>query len=39
MFIATADAAVKGKIYNICSMLELSERNFAMVLKWSLHRH
>jgi len=29
MFIkATTDAAVKNKIYNICSMLESSERNF-----------
>jgi len=27
-FKATADAAVKGKIYSICSMPELSERNF-----------
>ena len=27
-FKATADAAVKGKICSICSMLELSERNF-----------
>ena len=27
-FKATADAAVKGKIYSICSIPELSERNF-----------
>jgi len=28
LFKATADAAVKGKIYSICSLPELSERNF-----------
>jgi len=27
-FKATADTAVKGKIFSICSMPELSERNF-----------
>jgi len=27
-FKARADTAVKGKIYNICIMPELSERNF-----------
>jgi len=27
-FKATADGAVQGKIYSICSMPELSERNF-----------
>jgi len=27
-FKATADAVVKVKIFNICSMPELSERNF-----------
>jgi len=34
---ATADAADKGKLYCVCSTPELSERNFAMVLKWSFH--
>jgi len=32
-FKVTADAAIKGKIYGICSMADLSKRNFAMVLK------
>ena len=38
-FEATADAGDKGKLYINCSTPEFSERNFAMVLKWSLHRH
>jgi len=34
-----ADAADKGTFNNNFSMPELSERNFAMVLKWSLHHY
>jgi len=38
-FKTTADAADKGKLYSVHSTPALSERNFAMVLTWSLHHH
>jgi len=35
-FKATADAAVKGKIYGICSIPDLSERNFCNGLEMKI---